>query len=142
MGPRGLITIGLIVVQIFAARYTSAQAVTEEPELAFQDSFLPLEERIGACERGSLLFLDSTQNNQLGVCGCCLKTSQVWYTTCSEDSDDVSVSTFNLTQQLFNNLRFFSNFERIRPHFVDEYMQKLGEGAHFRSPRTNEISLG
>ena len=96
MGPRSLIKIGFILVQIFAARYTLVQGVPEEPELAFQDSYLSLEERIGACERGSLLFLDSTQKNQLGVCGCCLKTSQVWYTTCSKDSDDVSVSTFYL----------------------------------------------
>ena len=95
MGPRGLITIGLIVVHIFAARYTSAHAVTEEPELAFQDSFLPLEERIGACERGLQLFLDPALKNPLGVCGCCLKSSQVRFKACLEGAtdDDVSIYT-------------------------------------------------
>jgi hypothetical protein len=88
MGPKGLIKVWLIAVQIFAARFTSIQGVPEEPELAFQDSFLSLEERIGACERGKQLFLDPVEKTPLGVCGCCLKSNQVWYTTCPKKSDD------------------------------------------------------
>ena len=82
----------LFVVLQLSIRCT--EAVPEEPYPIYQDNYLSLEEKLGICVSGTLLYIAVKPASASQVCGCCLRPDHVWYTECPVESPDVSCQSF------------------------------------------------